>query len=281
MVTGATGTIGKALVRKLQAINAPFVVGVRDKEKAKNLLNVEDGEIRHFDFSDTSSYASATEGVDAVFLLGPPVSLDVYDLVTPFVDFLKAQGILRVVYVSALGADKMGDMLDFHKRMEEKLAADGFDFTILKPSFFAQNFKNYEWENITQRNITYVTAGEGKAGFVDVDDIAAVAAKALTEDGHGGKSYRLTGPESLTYAEAAELLTKVTGRHIVYPNPTPEEYTAALKGAGAPDFIAPYMIAVYSIIARNEADLVTNDVEEVTGQKPTALRVVLERDFKA
>lgn len=278
LVTGANGTIGSALVRQLQAGQIPFVAAVRDTAKAAGAALSSD-QILAFDFADEATYEPATRGVEAVFLLGPPATLEVDKLLFPFIEHLKAQGIRRVVYVSALGEEKMGGELDFHSKITTKLAADGFDLTILKPSFFAQNFRTYEWENITQRGITYVTAGSGKVAFVDVEDIAAVAVTALTQEGHSGKTYRITGPEALSYSDAAQLLSEVAGKPIMYPNPSPEEYTAALKAAGAPDYVAPYMIAVYSLIARNEADLVTNDVLQVTRHQPTPLRQVLERDF--
>ncbi len=279
LVTGATGTIGKALVKALQAKGASFKAAARDLEKAKKVSGLTDGEVVYFDFTDINTYKNAIEGIDTVFLLGPPVTLNLERQINPFLDFIKSNDIKRVVYISAMGAENMGDDLAFHAIVENKLQEDGFEYTILKPSFFAQNFKNYEWENITQRGITYVVAGKGKAGFVDVEDIAAVAAAALTEDTHIGKTYHLTGPETLSYYEAADILSDVTGKTIVYPNPTPEEYTGALKAAGAPDFIAKYMINVYSLIVRNEADITTDDVERVTGKKPTGLKEVLLRDF--
>jgi uncharacterized protein YbjT (DUF2867 family) len=149
------------------------------------------------------------------------------------------------------------------------------------PTFFAQNFKNYEWDNIVQRGITFVPAGHGKVGFVDVEDIALVAATVLTEEGHGGKTYAITGPELLSYQEAAEQLSDVIGKTIHYANPSPEVYTQALKDAGAPDFIASYMIPVYSMITDGKVAVLSDDVERLTGKKPTQLRVVLERDFAA
>jgi uncharacterized protein YbjT (DUF2867 family) len=152
---------------------------------------------------------------------------------------------------------------------------------VVLPSFFAQNFKNYEWENITQRNIVFVPAGEGKVGFVDVEDIALVAATILTEEGHTGKTYKLTGPEKLSYKEAADLLSEVTGRKVHYPNPSPEVFTQTLKAAGAPDFIAPYMTAVYSLIANNHVNFLSDDIQRVTGKNPTPLKKVFEKDFSA
>lgn len=277
LVTGATGTIGQALIKQLQTKNADFVAGVRNVEEAKKKLPSVSNFVE-FDFSNSATYEGAVENIDSVFVLGPPIVLNLEELVAPFLDFLKGKGINRVVYLSALGSENM-KLLTFHTTLTQKIKDDGFDYTILKPSFFAQNFKNYEWENITERGVVYVPAGTGKAGFVDVNDIAAVAAAALTEDGHSGKTYEITGPEILGYQDAANLLSEVMGKQIVYPNPTPEEFGATLKQAGAPDFIASYMIDVYSMILNNHVNVLSNHVEEVTGKKPTTLKSVLEQQF--
>jgi len=277
LVTGATGTIGQALINQLQTKNADFVAGVRNIDEAKKKLPSVNNFVE-FDFSNSATYEGAVENVDRVFVLGPPMEMHLDELVAPFLDFLKSKEINRVVYLSALGSEYM-KTLTFHTTLTQKIKDDGFDFTILKPSFFAQNFKNYEGENITERGVVYVPAGDGKAAFVDVNDIAAVAATALTEDGHVGKTYEITGPEALSYQDAAKLLSEVTGKQIVYPVPTPEEFTATLKQAGAPDFIAPYMIDVYSMISNHHVNVVSNHVEQVTGNKPTALKSVLEQQF--
>lgn len=277
LVTGATGTIGKAVVTALINEKKSFVAGVRNKATASENLGT-DVDLVTFDFQDPSTYEAATTGVDKVFLLGPPLVTNLDSLLTPFIDFLNQKAIKRVVYVGALKMEKLAG-LPFHVILTEKLKKDGFEYTILKPSFFAQNFKNYEWENIIQRGITYTPAGTGKVAFVDVNDIALVAVKALTEDGHVGKEYDITGPETLSYADAASLLSQVMNKPVVYLNPTPEEYTGALKNAGAPDFIAPYMISVYSLIVNNEVNIISPVVEKLTGRKPTSLKEVLERDF--
>lgn len=277
LVTGATGTIGQALVASLKAEKVNFVAGVRNKTTASQKLGADVMTVS-FDFEDPTTYEAATDGVDAVFLLGPPLVITLDSLLTPFIDFLKLKDIKRVVYVGSLGMEKMPN-LPFHVILTEKLKKDGFEYTILKPSFFAQNFKNYEWENIVQRGITYSPAGNGKVAFVDVADIAGVAAKVLTEEGHIGKEYEITGPETLSYQDAAGILSTVTKKPIVYPNPSAEEYAGTLKSAGAPDFIAPYMISVYSLIANNEVDYVSPVVEQLTGKKPNSLRTVLEKDF--
>nr|MBI1232802.1 hypothetical protein [Cytophagales bacterium] len=150
---------------------------------------------------------------------------------------------------------------------------------LIVPSFFAQNFKNFEYDNLMERGITFNVAGDGKVGFVDVEDIAKVAAKVLTEPGHTGKTYQLTGPELLSYHDAANILSDVLNKKIVYPNPTEEAYKEALKAGGAPDFIADYMIRVFGMIKSGSVGRITEDVEQVLGTKPTDLKTVLERDF--
>lgn len=277
LVTGATGTNGKALINKLNELKADYVIGTRNPEQAQQLFP--GSAITAFDFGNPSTFENAVQNVDKVFLLGPPLTLKIDELLDPFIDFLNEKGIKRVVYFSALASDKMGTTLDFHFKIENKLKADGFDYTILRPTFFAQNFKSYDYENITERGIIFSVAGTGKVAFVDVHDIANVAATALTNDGHSGKTYELTGPEALSFADAATQLSEVLGKNIVYPNPSAEQFKAVLSEAGAPGFIADYLIDVYSVIVNNEVNFTTNDVEKVTGKKPTSLQEVLKRDF--
>lgn len=235
-------------------------------------------ELVEFDFENPDTYATAVEGVDRVFLVGPPMRVDLDKLVSPFIDFMKKNNILRVVYIAAMGLDAVKE-LPFHAIIINKLKEDGFDYTVLAPSFFASNFKNYEWDNITQRGITYSPAGSGKVAFIAVEDIGNVGTSVLTEDGHIGKTYELTGPELLSYYDVADLLSSVLEKKIVYPEPSPEEYRKTLHAAGAPDFVASYMIAVYSMIATNVVSVTTDNVLKITGKKPTSLKEVLQRDF--
>ncbi|MCW3465778.1 NAD(P)H-binding protein [Chitinophaga nivalis] len=279
LVTGATGSIGKALIKSLQTQQAAFFAASRNVAAAKEKLGLQE-EIVHFSFDDPTTFEAATAGVDKVFLLGPPITPDLDLLFAPFLEYLGKKGIKRIVYLSALGLTNPEGLLGFHARMEQKLAQEGFDYTILRPSFFSQNFRNYEYENITERSIVFAPAGKGKAAFIDVADIAAVAAVALTTEGHSGQSYDLTGPELLSFYDAAALLTTVTGKQITYPEPDADTFKAVLKAAGAPDFIGEYMTIVYDGILTNKVAFTTDTVEKVTGKKPTTLKTVLEQDWQ-
>lgn len=277
LVTGATGTVGSEVVRALQSRGIPYVAGVRDEDKAKKLLG-EDVSTVPFDFEQPDTFASAIQSVGGIFLLGPPMNLRLDQLIDPFIDFLHQQEVTRVVYLSAFRADAMKG-LPFHTNVERKLKDLSFDWTILQPSFFSQNFRNYEHENIIERGVTYMPAGDGKVGFVDTRDIGEVAAEAFADDQHVHQTYVLTGPEALSYRDAAQQLTDVVGKPIRYPAPSPEEFADALKKTGAPEFVTAYMNEVYGLIRDEKVNHVSDTIEHVLHRAPTPLHEVLRRTF--
>lgn len=280
LVTGSTGTVGSAVVDALRARDASFIAASRDVAKAKEKLGA-DIDVVSFEFENPATYAAATAGVTKVFLLGPPLNTEMETLLTPFIHFLKEAGINRVVYLSAAGAEILAEAMPFHTNLEKLLNGEGFELTILRPTFFAQNFGNYERDNILNRKVLYSPAGYGKAAFVDIRDVGEVAATVLLESGHEGKAYNLTGPTPHSYADVAGLLTEIGGEPIFYPAPSPEEYAQTLQAAGAPDFIASYMNSVYALIRDGHADFVSPNVETILGRKPGELKPVLEESFAA
>ncbi len=278
LVTGATGTVGSAVVEALRAKGAAFVAASRDVEKAKQKLGA-DVDVVAFEFENPATYAAATADVTKVFLVGPPLNTEMDALLTPFIHFLQEAGINRVVYLSAAGAEILAEAMPFHTNLENLLKDEGFALTILRPTFFAQNFGNYERENVLTRKVLYSPAGQGKAAFVDIHDVGEVAATVLLGSGHAGKEYNLTGPTPYSYADVAGLLTEIGGEPIFYPAPSPEEYARTLQAAGAPGFIAPYMNRVYALIRDGHADFISPDVETILGKKPGDLKPVLKERF--
>ncbi len=277
LVTGATGTVGSRVIHALRERGISAVAAVRNDTSAlpPQLLDVER---RSFDYGDATTFAPALDGVDGVFLLGPPLVPALDDLLKPFIDAIASSPTRRVIYLAALGLEKLPSM-PFHTKAINHINKHGLDLTVVKPTFFAQNFKNYEGENVLERNMIFVPANDGKAAFVDVDDIARSIAAAFDNPATIGEEYLLTGPDLHSYADAADILTCILGRPISYVRPDVQTFRDALASAGAPPFVADYMVDVYSLIRDGHVNVVTDHVEKLTGQPPTRLRTVLERLF--
>jgi uncharacterized protein YbjT (DUF2867 family) len=277
LVTGATGTVGSRVLRALQERGATVIAAVRNAD-AGSLPHLHDVQRRVFDYADATTFASALEDIDGVFLLGPPLVPTLYDLLEPFIDAIGSSRTRRVVYMAALGLEKLPSM-PFHEQAIARIREHGLDLTVMKPTFFAQNFRNYEGENVLERGIIFHPADDGKAAFVDVDDIAEAVAAVFSDPATIGQEYHITGPTSHSYAEVATMLTDVLGRPITYVRPDPQAYRDVLASAGAPPFVAEYMIDVYGLIRDGHVDIVTDHVQKLTGRPATPLRNVLERQF--
>lgn len=275
-VTGATGTVGREVVASLLSKGQEVIAASRNPEKSKTLFQERVSSVS-FDFADEASFSQVNES-EGVFLIGPPLDLGLYELLTPFLDYVKKNGPKRLVYLSANGMEHMED-LPFHAQMEAAITSSELDWRIVRPGFFMQNFGNYERENIEERKVLFVPAGSGKTAFISTKDIGASVATLLTEDEHSSQIFTLTGDRLMDYQEAASLLSSVTGSEIQYANPDHATYKAVLAQAGAPDFVADYMISVYGLIAEGKVSNITSDVEKLTGNTPESLEAVLRRDF--
>jgi uncharacterized protein YbjT (DUF2867 family) len=157
-----------------------------------------------------------------------------------------------------------------HAAIEKKLVTSGIPATILRPNWFMENFLGSA-ESVAKEGAIYGAAGDSKVAFVDGRDIAAVAVVALTEEGHAGKTYVVTGPEPLTFAEAAGRIGTGIGRNVAFMDMSEEAFESALSGAGLPDafvylFAQGFRAARAGIFAE-----VTGTVEELTGRPPRTL----------
>lgn len=203
-VTGAGGNVGRSVLHACLVQGLPAVGGER-----RGRLH------RVFDFEQRKTWGPALEGCDQLFLLRPPAISKVAQTLSPFVDFARTRGVKHVVFLSVQGAESRPRIP--HHAVEKHLEASGDDWTFLRPGFFAQNFSDAYLRDIVEDNRVYVPAGNGKVAFVDVRDIGMVAALAFEHpEAHRRKAYRLTGPRTFTFDEAAVLLTEASGRLIKY-----------------------------------------------------------------
>jgi uncharacterized protein YbjT (DUF2867 family) len=139
---------------------------------------------------------------------------------------------------------------------------------MLRPSFFMQNLSTTHLEDIVSRGEIVVPAGNGRTSFIDVRDIAAAAVAVLTQDGHVGKAYSLTGSEALTYSDCARLISEASGRTVIYTNPSGREFAKHMAAQGhSADFIK-VMRAIYLVAKLRMAGTITGELRELIGREP-------------
>jgi uncharacterized protein YbjT (DUF2867 family) len=260
LVTGATGNVGSQVVRELQVRGEPVRAFVRDQQRAAARLG--DVDLAFGDFSDPDSLRRALAGVDRVFLS----SADGPDKVAheaAVVDAAAAAGVELVVKASTMMAEVGSPMkpLDWNARSEQHLKRSGVPWVILASGFYMTNMLAAA-EPIREQGILPAPAGDGAVAMIDPRDVAAVAAVVLTGDGHEGRSYRLTGPEPITYARIAEQLG------VEYVDVPPEAARSGLEAAGMPDWLVDHLDRAFALIRWGALAETTDVVRAVTGREP-------------
>lgn len=265
LVTGATGHIGRELVRHLDARGTAFRILVRDPVRAADLP--EGAERVIGDLDTPATLAPALDGVERLFLLVPGIGLTHTENA---VTAAKSAGVRHIVYLSsyAVMGDPIPAMGRWHHEREQLIRASGIPATFLRPCGFMTNA--FDWLP-TLREAGYVLdpIGPGRAAPIDPADIAAVAAVTLTEDGHQGKEYLLTGGETFTVAEQVQILAKAIGRDIeVRTVATPAEAVRFRYPHGAPQALADALIEGLTLMRADTTGVRSDDVRHLLGREP-------------
>ena len=220
-------------------------------------------------FTDTISMRKALEGVDKAFLITPVIP-DQSEVTAGFVAAAKAAGLKHIVKLSVLGVDSDADFLfgKQHRQSERDIVDSEIAFTFLRANFFMQNFLGQT--SIKAQGAFYDSSGDAKASHVDVRDIAAIAVAALTESGHEGKIYDVTGPEALSNFEIADILTSVTGKKITYVPVSDDDARQSMKAAGMPEWLIEALIELIQNKRAGYAQAISTEVEPLLGRKPIA-----------
>lgn len=228
LVTGPTGNVGRPLVRVLLERGATVRAGHHRPQQCRAQLG-EAVQVVHLDFHEPETFEAAARGCDAVFLLRPPAISDTRTTLERFIDVAVAAGVGQVVFLSVAGAER--NRWVPHHSVEEHLRARGGGHTLLRPGFFAQNFQDAYVRDIVEDDRIYVPAGRGRVAFVDLADVAEVAALALLQPAeHRGRAYTLTGPEAITFEHAALLVSAAVGRTVAYQPASVLGYVRHLRG---------------------------------------------------
>lgn len=270
LVTGASGNLGSTLVAKL-AQQYDVIAAVRNPEQVQQVSKVN---YRTFDYNDTATYSSALEGVDSVVLQAPPLDGQAYERLLPFINKLADTGIKRVVFISAYGVDH-NDQAPLRK-IELALIEQGFNYTIVRPNFFMENFTSgFAAPALEHDNSVIASAGDGKLAFVSIKDIADVVATVIADSQYNTTEFTLTGPEAFSHGEVAQLIAKARNTEVKYIAITGEELKAGAVANGLPEPCADYLVKLYDIAAAGLMASTTTDVETILQRAPTQLNQVV------
>ncbi|MDF1488657.1 SDR family oxidoreductase [Tessaracoccus caeni] len=276
-VTGATGTVGAAVVAHLAERGEKVIAAVRRDADAERLPK--GVEARRFEFTDDATKAhAALDGVDRLFLMRPPAIADVQTYLFPLIDAARTRGVRQIVFLSLQGVQ--ANRGTPHHAVEAYLRQQDAPYTLLRPNFFMQNLSTTYATQIRDTGEIFVPAGWSRTAFIDARDIGRVAASVFTEPGHLRKAYTLSGEASLSYGDVARIMSDVLGRPIVYARPSERDYLEALAAQGAPTDYIDVQRMIYRVVRLNVSALPNRAVRKLTGQPATTFAAFV-RDHRA
>ncbi|WP_229908453.1 NAD(P)H-binding protein [Comamonas sp. JC664] len=264
LVIGAAGNTGRHIVSRLTELGVPVRAATRQGTPTGHPL----AEAVRFDWARTDGHDAALEGVDRLYLIAPAVDADPASLMLPFIERARARGVRRAVLLSAaVVAEGTPGIGMVHQALRERMP----EWTVLQPSWFMQNFVNpsHHLGAAILRDGRMVTAtGQGRVGFVDAQDIAEVAVRALTDARAHDTAHVITGPQALAYDDIADILTRVSGRRVRHQAVNPEEAQRFMESSGMPAPYARFLAQLEDAIRQGVEDRVTDTVSRVTGREP-------------
>lgn len=264
-ITAPAGNVGRTLTRLLVGSGTPARLLVR----AGSPAGPTGGSLEAVaaDLDDAASLDVGLRGVTRLFLLSPGPDTPAQDRAA--IAAAQRNDVAHVVLLSSLGVEAGGiGGGTAHAPGEQVLKASGLNWTILRPNEFMTNTLAWLPEASAQGTLSLPT-GDGRVAYIDPADIAAVAFAALTEAGHGGRTYRLSGPESLTAADLAQRFAEVLGRPVRHRDATVEEFRQAAGRMGMPAQVVDTLAEYYPAAAQSRMDIRSDDVAQVTGRPAT------------
>ena len=269
LITGASGTVGKAVLTEVARSGTKHRAMYRSaQEAAKAPAGTE---TVNADFSDKASLAAALRGVESVYLVCSPIP-DLAKLEGNLIEACQAAGVRRIVLNSALGAGDYGKSFpSWHRKVEDKLKATTMAFCILRPNSFMQNVLTYYAPSIRAQGAFYGAMGNARTSFLDVRDIAVVVARVLAGGAHDGKTYELNGPEALTYPELAQKISQQAGISAQYVNIPVEAQRKAMLEQGMPEWQVTALLDLQAYYTNGQGGNVDGVLQGLLGRPPITM----------
>jgi len=266
LVTGATGLIGGAVLRRLSQAGVPARALTRDMKKAQTMPGVT---WVAGDLGKPETLPAAFEGAKTLFLLTHYLE-DMVELQHNAIAAARAAGVTHVVKVSAFAASdhSKAPIGRWHYHVEKELQESGLGWTMLRLHHFMQNLLA-QAEYVKNEGAIYSPSGDGKIPYVDGRDVGAVAAVTLTTPGHLGKKYVLTGSEAMSYRQAAEIIAAVIGKPVRFVDESPDQARARRVREGVPPAVIESVLAIGAYQrAGGKTVTITSTIADLTGRPP-------------
>lgn len=279
LVTGASGNVGKMVLQEVARSGAKHRAMYRSAAEAAKARSGTESVIA--DFAKPETLAAAVRGVDSVYLVCSPIP-DLVQLESNMIDACVTGGVKHVVLNSALGAgDYDRSFPSWHRKVESKLKGTTLSWTILRPNSFHQNVLAFYAPTIRTQGVFYSSMRDAKNSFLDIRDIARVAAKTLAGGEHAGKIYELNGPEAINYTQLAAKVAKATGREAKYVDIPMDAQKKAMLEQGTPEWLATALLELQQYYLSGKGGDADGLLEELLGRAPITMEQFLAENVSA
>lgn len=267
LITGATGDVGTRMVRQLLELNIRPRVLVRSLEKARQLLG-DNAEIYVGDLADPSSTRQAFSGTDTLFLVNVGPEIPWRDEAAARI--AREEGVRRIVKLSSLDVEHGLAIGTWHEKGEAAIRDSGVPFTLVRPTGFMTNL--LAWAHpIRTEGIVRTSTGYGRRPFIHSEDIAAVSVEALRDEKYAGQVLSITGPASLTFGEATQIIARTIDRALVYQTISDEEARERYSRISGSPAETEAHVALWRAIREGRLAAMTDGVERILGRRPLSL----------
>jgi len=283
LVTGATGHLGTTVVNHLlkKLPLSQLAVLVRDESKAAH-FKAQGISVRVASYQDSTALAAATAGIQKILLISSSDFHDRFGQHKNVVDAAKKAGVKHVIYTSVcmknFESSPLKAFLESHYQTESYVRDSGLSYTFLQNSLYAEVIPLFAGQQAVETGI-FFPAGDGRVSFAVRQDLGEATANILATEGHENKTYQLTGAETSSFADVAGALSTLSGKPVSYTSPEPEAFVEALKQFGLPSEIIGMSASFAAGIQRGDFDLLSPQLEQFLGRKPTSLKAFLKATY--